>query len=273
MLPRALNHMTCPAMRYDDFMSMAQTLGCMGIHYRNDLGRPLFEGDSLERVRQRAFDTGMRITGLAQLERFNEWNTEREIQAKSLISTALAIGAEGIGLIPVNDGSGVAAGLRHASLLQALHGLKPLLNEAGLIGFIEPLGFEQCSLRHKAEAAEAIRAVGGAGTFMLVHDTFHHFIANGRATGAPIFPELTAIIEVSGVSDRALAPLDMQDKDRGLVDEHDCIGNIDQIRELIDAGYMGPISFEPFSPEVHALSNPDKEIAKAFKFIADKLGA
>lgn len=45
MLLRALNHMTCPAMRYNDFMLMARVL-FMGIHYRDYRGRSLFEGDS-----------------------------------------------------------------------------------------------------------------------------------------------------------------------------------------------------------------------------------
>ncbi len=273
MMLKALNHMTCPTMRYDDFMRMSKQLGCMGVHYRNDLGRPLFEGDSPERVRQLAVDLGMQITGLAQLERFNEWNEERAAQAAELIATAAAIDAAGIGLIPVNDGSGAVDGERQANLRAALAALKPLLQAAGLKGFIEPLGFAQCSLRHKAEAVEAIEAVEGQGTFMLVHDTFHHYIANGCATGAPIFPEYTGIIEISGVIDPSLGALDMQDEHRILVDGRDRIGNVDQIRELQEAGYTGPVSFEPFSPEVHGLDNPAEVIAQSFDFIASELAA
>ena len=111
--------MTCPSMRYDDFMRMAKSLGCMGVHYRNDLGRPRFEGDSNEQVRQLADTESMQITGLAQLERFNEWNAERAEQATTLISTASAIGAAGIGLIPVNDGSGAADVERQANTPKA----------------------------------------------------------------------------------------------------------------------------------------------------------
>ena len=36
-----------------------------------------------------------------------------------------------------------------------------MLGQAGIIGLVEPLGFEICSLRSKNEAAEAIGAVGG----------------------------------------------------------------------------------------------------------------
>jgi len=273
MLPKALNHMTSPNMRYDDFMRMAKQLGCVGVHYRNDLIKPLFDGDSPEQVRQLAASLQMQITGLAQLERFNEWNAERAEQAESLIQTAAAIGAVGVGLIPVNDGSGTADGERQANLKAALAELKPLLQAAGIKGFIEPLGFAQCSLRHKAEAVEAIEAVEGQGTFLLVHDTFHHFIANGGAIGAPIFPEYTGIIEISGVIDPNLGPLDMQDKHRILVDARDRIGNVNQIRELQEAGYSGPVSFEPFSPEVHGLDNPAEAIAQSFDFIVSELAA
>ena len=271
MLPKAINHMTCPSMRYDDFMAMAKRLGCVGVHYRNDLGRPLFEGDNNSSVNGLAQGSRMRITGLAQLERFNEWNAEREAQAKALIQTAVEIGAEGIGLIPVNDGSGAADGERQTNLKFALAQLKPMLDHARIKGFIEPLGFVQCSLRHKSEAVEAIKAVEGEGTFYLVHDTFHHFLANECATGAPIFPEYTGIIEISGVIDPTLAPSDMQDGHRILVDDRDLIGNVDQIKELMKAGYTGPVSFEPFAKEVHDLANPEEEIAKSFDFIASQL--
>ncbi|MGO4139887.1 hypothetical protein ACEQ6A_36365, partial [Rhizobium brockwellii] len=47
----------------------------------------------------------------------------------------------------------------------------------GIIGLVEPLGFEICSLRSKTEAAEEIRELGAESTFRLVHDTFHHHLA------------------------------------------------------------------------------------------------
>jgi 2-keto-myo-inositol isomerase len=47
----------------------------------------------------------------------------------------------------------------------ALRELRPMLEDHGLIGLVEPLGFETCALRHKAEAADAIEALGAAGTF------------------------------------------------------------------------------------------------------------
>ena len=273
MLTKALNHMTCPSMPHDEFMRKAKEIGCVGVHYRNDLERPLFEGRSPESVAELAQGMGMKITGLAQLSQFNKWNAEREAEAKELIDIAVRIGAAGIGLIPLCDGTGTADGDRQQKLKEALLHLKPMLEEAGIQGFIEPLGFAHCSLRHKSEAVDAIISVHGEACFRLVHDTFHHFLANERATGAAIFPEFTGIVEISGVVDSSLLPSQMRDEHRVLVDENDVIGNVAQIKELMLAGYNGPVSFEPFSPLVHTLQNPAKEIAKSFDFISEQLGA
>lgn len=273
MLRRALNHMTCPAMRYDQFMPFAARLGCMGVQYRNDLGRPLFDGEKLSNVRALSEQTAVRIIGLSQLNRFNDWNTERELEAVELIRVAKEIGAQGIGLIPVNDPSESSSSIGQQALIESLGFLKPLLRSANIKGFIEPLGFESSSLRHKTDAVNAIEAVDGFDHFMLVHDTFHHFLAKGSAANAPLFPELTAIVEVSGVVDSQLSPTQMQDADRVLVDERDQIGNIEQLRALFEGDYKGPVSFEPFSPEVHSLQDPFSKIDQSFRFIAEKLSA
>ena len=268
---KVLNHMSSPNMRYDDFMSMAASLECVGVHYRNDLGRPLFDNDSNESVKALASRSGMRITGLAQLDRFNDWNSQRQSQAEELIETAVSIGAEAIGLIPVNDGSGVAECERQANLIHSLKHLKPMLEASGLKELIEPLGFAQCSLRLKSEALAAILEIDGESQFMLVHDTFHHFLAHGVATGAPVFPDHTAVIEISGVVDKSLTPANMLDHHRVLVDEQDVIGNVDQIAEMLSLGFTGVVSFEPFSKEVHQLNDPSRALAESFSYIESRL--
>ncbi|KAG1648540.1 Diaminopropionate ammonia-lyase [Nymphon striatum] len=48
----------------------------------------------------------------------------------------------------------------------------------------------------------------------------------------------------------------MEDEHRVLVDSRDRLGNIDQIKALLKGGYAGPISYECFSPETHAMSDP-----------------
>jgi 2-keto-myo-inositol isomerase len=44
-----------------------------------------------------------------------------------------------------------------------------------------------------------------------------------------------------------------------------------QISALIADGYRGPVSFEPFSPDVHAFTDPQAQLAGSFQFIFDRL--
>lgn len=177
-LPFALNHMAAPALPVDAFFSLAKSLGISMVEIRNDLaGNAIADGTPPEEVKALAEKHGLTIVSINALQRFNEWNEQRVDEARELISYARDCGAKALVLVPVNDGSGKADGVRQSNLRQALGALKPMLDAAGITGLVEPLGFEACSLRSKAEAAEAIRAVSGERSFRLVHDTFHHHLA------------------------------------------------------------------------------------------------
>ncbi|RVI38302.1 TIM barrel protein, partial [Sinorhizobium meliloti] len=125
------------------------------------------------------------------------------------------------------------------------------------------LGFEACSLRSKAEAAEAIRAVSGERSFRLVHDTFHHHLAGEDQ----FFPDLTGLVHISGVIDANLAVSDMRDPHRVLVDAADRLDNQGQTRRLQDQGYAGPFSFEPFAPSVHELADPADALRESMDYL------
>jgi 2-keto-myo-inositol isomerase len=142
-----------------------------------------------------------------------------------------------------------------------------MLEDHGLTGLVEPLGFPICALRHKAEAVEVIEALGAAGRFRLVHDTFHHALAHG----GPFFPQHTGIIHVSGVVDPTVSLAQMTDAHRILVDAADRLGNIDQIATLAAAGCTAPVSFEAFAPQVHASATPEADLASSIKFIREGL--
>lgn len=265
----ALNHMTVPNLGYTDFLDLAAKLGCIGVEVRNDIARPLFDGLDPRDAGQIATDKGLRLVGLSQVYPFNDWNAEREDAVKSLIATAKAAGAETISLIPRNDGTATGNGERQANLQIALEGVLPLLQDAGMVALVEPLGFLRSSLRSKTELVETIQSIGGEGHFKLVHDTFHHTLADG----GPIYPEMTGIVHISAVVDPSLAVSEMEDEHRVLVDERDRLGNVEQIAALIAAGYDGPISYECFSPETHALADPYTEIKRSFDFIFSQLQA
>ncbi|CAN5755581.1 TIM barrel protein [soil metagenome] len=269
MPPYAVNHMTVPGLPCDALFGLARRLGCVGVELRNDLARPLFDGASPEAVRGAAREHGLRIVGLSQVYPFNAWSDAVRAEVEQLIAQAKACGAETISLIPRNDYEGAAQGERQANARTALAEIEPLLEAADMVALVEPLGFASSSLRSKQEAVEAIESLGAAGRFKLVHDTFHHHLAGG----GPIFPEHTGIVHVSGVVDPALQVAQMRDEHRVLVDERDRLGNVAQIAELRAAGYRGPISFEAFSPAVHALADPEPALRASIGHIEGAVAA
>ena len=252
MIHFALNHMTVARLSFRELVALSKTLGLVGIEVRNDLPQPLFDGMDPAEGGAHVRENGLRLLAVAEVKRFNDWSADKEAEALSLMKIAQAAGAEAVSLIPRNDNQGMGNGERQANLRVALKALKPMLEDHNLVGMVEPLGFEICALRYKTEAVEGIEAVGGKGRFKLVHDTFHHTLAHV----GPLFPEHTGIVHVSGVVDQEVGVNDMRDPHRVLVTPGDRLGNVEQIAALQAAGWNGPVSFEAFSPEVHALQDP-----------------
>lgn len=267
MIHFALNHMTVARLSFRQLVDLSAKLGCVGIEVRNDLPQPLFDG--MDPAEGGAFvrENGLRLLAVAEVKRFNDWSSDKEAEALALMKIAKAAGAEAVSLIPRNDNLGMGNGERQANLRVALKALKPMLEDHGLVGMVEPLGFEICALRYKAEAVEGIEAVGGKGRFKLVHDTFHHTLAHGGL----LFPEHTGIVHVSGVVDQEVGINDMRDPHRVLVTPGDRLGNVEQIAALQAAGWNGPVSYEAFSPEVHASAALETDLAASIAYIRDSL--
>lgn len=248
----ALNHMVAPHLQFGELIALGKALGIQQFEIRNDIdGNAILDGTTPETIRDLAATERAEIISINALQRFNAWSATRDEEARSLAQYAKACGAKALVLVPVNDGSGKLEGERQGNLRVALKALKPILEEAGIIGLVEPLGFQICSLRSKKEAADAIIAIDGADRFRLVHDTFHHVLA-----GEPeIFPEMTGLVHISGVDDNEVSIDDMRDPHRVMVTARDRLDNSGQMRALIAAGYAGAFSFEPFSPAVHAAAD------------------
>lgn len=264
----ALNHMAAPSLAIDDFFALARSLGIDSVEIRNDLsGNAILDGTKPEAIKDAAARHGLTIISINALQRFNEWNATRAAEAQELIEYARASGAKALVLVPKNDGTGCADGERQANLRESLAALKPMLDEAGIIGLVEPLGFAICSLRSKTEAADAIEQLGAQSTFRLVHDTFHHHLAGE----AQFFPELTGLVHISGVHDPAVSVADMRDPHRVLVDADDRLDNAGQISALLQAGYKGLFSFEPFAAEVHALKDPAGALRASMDYLSARV--
>ncbi|MEX6507541.1 TIM barrel protein [Jiella sp. M17.18] len=260
-----LNHMAAPKLSPAGFFGLARSLGIEAVEIRNDLaGNAILDGTAPEAIRDLAAERGVRIVSINALQRFNAWTEERAAEAIALADYAAACGAEALVLVPKNDGTGTGAEERLPNLMAALRALKPILAERGLTGLVEPLGFAVSSLRLKSEAVEAIASLDAGEVFELVHDTFHHHLAGEAA----IFPEMTGLVHISGVSDPTVAVSRLRDDHRILVGADDRLGNLQQIDRLLAGGYRGVFSFEPFAAEVHALADPAAALSRSMAFIA-----
>jgi 2-keto-myo-inositol isomerase len=135
----------------------------------------------------------------------------------------------------------------------ALKAFGPLFEENGLFGYIEPLGFEECSLRSKTVAMRAIQE-SGFSNFRIVYDTFHHHL--GPDTRDTLENEYdvayTGLVHVSGV-EHDIPISEYRDDHRVLITGRDKLKNLQQIEQLMALGYTGDISFEPFASAVQLM--------------------
>jgi 2-keto-myo-inositol isomerase len=265
----ALNRISASTMPLAAFAAMAQRLGVQAIEIRNDLaGVELADGTPAPAVAAAASAHGLKVRSINALQRFDQYDEAREAEARALVRYAVESGTQALVLCPTNTRKDLrSAEQRHADLVHALRRLQPLLDDNGLIGLVESLGFEECAVRRKSQAVRAICEVGGNATFALVHDTFHHHLA-GENT---FFPELTGLVHISGVEDQALAVADMRDGHRVLVGPADRLGNMGQLRTLLTAGYAGYLSFEPFADEIATAPDIEQRLAASMAYISAAL--
>jgi len=270
----ALNHITAPRLRFARLLDLAQSLGISAVEIRNDLpGVEIADGTDPAELRREAQARGVEILSINALYPFDVWNDERAKAARLLAAYAQACGAKALVLCPLNSTEDRRSVSQRAKDLRgALAGLAPILEEHGVLGLVEPLGFPESALRTKRAAIEAIDEVGGgvaAARFKVLHDTFHHFLAEERE----IFPDRTGLVHISGVEDTGLALSSIRDEHRVLVGPDDRMDNAGQIRALRAGGYDGPFSFEPFSRIVHELPDPAGAVRDSMSFVAARAAA
>jgi 2-keto-myo-inositol isomerase len=252
----ALNHMVAPTLGYAAFFDLALRLGINAVEIRNDIKTSLMGNKNAKAIAKLAKDRGITIINVNALQRWNQWSKAKADEAEKLAEYTALTGAKNLILVPTNDSKfRPEKAARLDGLRVALSALKDILKDHGLAGCVEPLGFEECSLRLKAEAIAAIDDVGGAKRFKLTHDTFHHFVSGEK----DVFAERTGLIHVSGVSDTKYTRATMRDAQRELVDAKDLTDNKGQLKRLFAGGYDGYVSFEPFAKHVHT----DKAIARS----------
>jgi len=260
----ALNHMVAPTLDYREFFDLALRLGIDAVEIRNDIPAAQMSTKSAKTIAKLADDRGIKILNVNALQRWNQWDKKKASEASRLAEYTALTGAKALVLCPTNDKKfRPDTKERLDGLRTALTALKDILKEHGLVGCVEPLGFSECSLRLKAEAVAAIKDVRGESRFKLTHDTFHHFVAGETE----FFSTHTGLIHVSGVVDRRYNADNMRDPQRVLVDENDMLNNKAQVRKLLDGGFKGYVSIEPFATSVHKSKQIARDISRSLDFL------
>lgn len=267
----AINRICAARMPFPAFAAMAQRLGVHTIELRNDLeGVETRDGSDPADIAAVARDNGLAIRSINALQGFDQWDATRARAAIDLMRYASACGAQAIVLCPTNSRlDHRCAAQRHDDLLQALSQLLPLLRDQGLEGLVEPLGFAECALRSKSQASLALHALGAPAQLQLVHDTFHHHLADEDQ----VFAQQTGLVHISGVDDASVEAPALRDPHRVLVGPGDRLGSVAQLRSLRDAGYRGAVSFEPFADAITGAPDIAQRLARSMDYLSAAVAA
>lgn len=266
----ALNQKTSPQLGFQAFLDLAARLGCVGVEPRNDLGRPFFDGIAPSRAGAMARERGLRLIGLSEVYPFNDWTDERRDAVALVIEAAAESGASTVSLIPRVDRRDPNRAREEASLRDALAKVLPMLEGAGVVGLIEPIGFSTSSVKFQREATQAIDALGAGDRLGIVHDTFQHALAGDK----DIMTGHIRIVHISGAAgaSRTGGLTDALDAERGLVDDGDETGAVGQIERLRSSGYRGAFSFECTAASVHKVVDAEAAIRASIDFVRGRLG-
>lgn len=258
----ALNHITVPDLHPSELLSLARHLGCDGVELRVDIPQhDLTHARTLRLIKEQAERWGVRIFSFGPFHNFNHWNARRRLEADEIIECARLCGAQAITLLP-SFGEDKPAPLDTPTALRAL---QPILQQNGIQGFIEPLGYPHASVRMKKDVVKIIKSLPQPTPFRLLHDTFHHALSGEQK----VFPEATGLVHICSVADPAVSLPEIDPAHRVLLGAEDRLGSIDQFVALRDGGYQGSFSFEALAE----IEKPRRALTQSMDYIRTVLAA
>ena len=199
---------------------------------------------------------GVEILTINALQKFNLETILPDTieELNKLIALSSSIDCKAIVLCPNNDVNDKRnSGEIFKETVKALKSFGPLFQDSGIQGYLEPLGFEECSLRSLVTAMKAIQE-SDYPVYKIVHDTFHHHLGPDTFDTIKNDYEIsyTGLIHISGVESNVPVE-EYRDNHRVLVTTQDRLQTKEQIELLLKLGYAGNISFEPFSQKVQEM--------------------
>ena len=253
----ALNRIIYPNLDLEGFVALTAELGLSMVELRNDLpSGQIIDGMEPEKVRELADQYGTSIVSINALQRFNllsQLPAAME-ELSELLELSAAIHCPAIVLCPLNDEEDTREPQQSfEETVRCLQACQPMFADAGVMGYIEPLGFTESSLASLITAQAAIRE-SQAPCYRLVYDTFHHAIGPDsiEKLETELNVELIGLVHASGV-EGDLPRERYRDEHRVLITEADRFQNVEQISFLLSRGFAGPVSLEPFSAEIQNL--------------------
>ncbi len=271
-----LNHMAAPGLVADDILLLCKDLELSGVELRNDIGDgDPFNGETPENIRQLSASLNVKILTINALQQCNRSENRGELlqSLQKIAEIARAAGIEAIVMCPVNDHDDPRSQEEALRDLETnLRAFAPVLIDAGLTGFVEPLGFPQSSLRSQAAALRAIES-SGETCYKLLLDTFHFALGPDTFSDLEQYPtEMIGLIHVSGVNE-AIPRTEMTDDHRLLLGPGDTLETVRQLQAIVERGYRGPIAFEPFSPLYRSMDRAQvaREVRRSVQYVQESL--
>jgi 2-keto-myo-inositol isomerase len=258
----AMNRTCAPQLPLTDFLLLAKGAGVGAIEIRNDIeGQEFMDGTEPAVILDQLQSANIKIASVNALQRFNDWSTQREAEAKFLLGYAAKLGAPGVVLCPVhNPDHGWSLAEAEINLRNGLKHLRPILLDLGVKGYVEPLGMMGSTMKKQSMAVAAIADIDGWDAYELCYDTFQFF----RCGDTVLFPERIGLAHMSGITRSDLTPGELTEPDRGLINDVDRVENISQLRALKSAGYKGFVSMEPFNPDVQRAPHLRNDLKASF---------
>lgn len=252
-----LNRIISSSLNIRDFFQLANELELAWVELRNDLpGRKLLDYFTAQEIRYLAQRYHVRIYSINALQQFNNLAEIKKIKGELtlLLRVAQEIECKAIVLCPMNTGDDDRGTEKQIlDSVNALQEFMPLFRESGISGYIEPLGFGTSSLSSMLTTLEIIKEIRYDG-YKIVYDTFHHAIGPDdlEMLARDYDVQFTGLVHVSSVT-ADIPSEQFRDEHRNLDFFADRLNSKKQIEFLMEHGYQGVISFEPFAEEVQKL--------------------